>query len=153
MKYHFFWGGPFSNWAPAKFTYKDKQFSNSEQAFMWEKAITFGDDEIAEKILIESNPAVAKSLGRMVKNFSESEWVKVRYQIMVDVNIAKFSQNESLKQVLLNNQNFVEASPEDNIWGIGMDQNTQGVNDPNNWKGLNLLGKALDDVRSTLLTN
>ena len=47
MKYHFFWGGPFSNWAPAKFTYKDKQFSNSEQAFMWEKAITFGDDEIA----------------------------------------------------------------------------------------------------------
>lgn len=42
---------------------------------------------------------------------------------------------------------IVEASPVDNIWGIGLAQDNADANNPNLWKGLNLLGFALMQVR------
>lgn len=46
----FFWGSEFSNWYGCKFVYKGHSFENTEQAFMWEKAIFFDDNDTAEKI-------------------------------------------------------------------------------------------------------
>ena len=46
---------------------------------------------------------------------------------------------------------FVEASPSDGIWGIKMGIKDKGVLDERNWKGQNLLGKALTEVRSKLV--
>lgn len=149
-KYHFFWGGPFSNWCPATFVYKGHKFNNSEQAFMWEKAMCFNDVDTAAEILLSNHPSVAKKLGRTVKNYDDTKWAEVRYQIMIDVNIAKFSQNEELKKELFSHSDFVEASPEDKIWGIGMREGEPGIEDPANWKGTNLLGKALDEVKIIL---
>ena len=37
MKHKFFYGGVFSNWYKCNFVYKNKNFSNTEQAFMYEK--------------------------------------------------------------------------------------------------------------------
>jgi hypothetical protein len=58
-----------------------------------------------------------------------------------------------LKEELLSKSNFVEASPYDCIWGIGMGKSEEGINDPDNWKGLNLLGKVLDEVKYLLNKN
>jgi hypothetical protein len=127
--------------------YKGHNFANSEQAFMWEKATTFGDYETANQILITTAPNKAKALGRKVKNYNEQIWNEKRYKIMYDVCFAKFSQNEDLKNELLNHDNFVEASPYDVVWGIGMGEWEEGIEDPKNWKGLNLLGKVLDDLK------
>lgn len=146
----FFWNGPFSNWYPAKFIYKGIKFENSEQAFMWEKAMHFKDVVISEMILKTPNPADVKKLGRQVIGYDDVEWSKVRYKYMFDVCLQKFSQNQSLKLELLNKSNFVEASPYDRIWGIGMMEGDFGIENPNNWKGLNLLGKVLDEVRSSI---
>ena len=44
---------------------------------------------------------------------------------------------------------FVEASPLDGIWGIKCDEAT-AKDDESNWNGLNLLGKALNEVRGIL---
>jgi predicted NAD-dependent protein-ADP-ribosyltransferase YbiA (DUF1768 family) len=41
----------------------------------------------------------------------------------------------------------VEASPYDKRWGIGMAAGDHGIEDPVNWKGDNLLGKAITQVR------
>ena len=98
-KYVFFWGSEFSNWFECDFTYKLHKFRNSEQAFMWEKAIYFGDTETAEKILVTPSPNQNKKLGRKVKNFNAEEWLRVGYDIMVAVNMAKFEQNEKLRQI------------------------------------------------------
>ena len=38
----------------------------------------------------------------------------------------------------------------DRIWGIGLAANDEKVNDPNLWRGLNLLGFALMRVRESL---
>jgi hypothetical protein len=67
-------------------------------------------------------------------------------------NYAKFSQNDDLGDELLitGNKILVEASPYDTIWGIGMAEGEPGINDPANWKGLNLLGWSIMLVRKEL---
>ena len=99
-KYVFFWGSEFSNWFDCKFTYKNLNFYNSEQAFMWEKAIYCGDTETAALILKTPSPSQSKKLGRNVKNFKEDVWLREGYVIMIAVNMAKFSQNSKLKAIL-----------------------------------------------------
>jgi len=152
-EYVFFWGSEFSNWFSCEFQYKDQVFTNSEQAFMWEKAMFFGDEDIAAKILkFNSNPRKSKELGRQVKNFNADQWMTQGYHVMIDVNLAKFEQNPCLKEILLStgNKTIVEASPYDSLWGIGMMWDNEDCLDESKWKGLNLLGKALMDVRKML---
>lgn len=151
----FFWGSEFSNWfecRPNNIKYKGLTFFNSEQAFMWEKAIFFGDMESAEKILKDPDPARCKAIGRRIENFNAEEWAKVSYEIMVAVNYAKYSQNPRLKRTLLSTENktIVEASPYDKIWGIGLHWEDDACLDEKNWDGQNLLGKALMEVREKL---
>ena len=38
----------------------------------------------------------------------------------------------------------------DTIWGIGLAQDSEKIYNPNTWKGLNLLGFALMEVRDRL---
>ena len=66
--------------------------------------------------------------------------------------IHKFSQDEDLKAYLLttNNRILVEASPPDGIWGIGLAQNDERAMHPPQWKGRNLLGFGLMEVRKEL---
>ena len=160
-KHIFFWGEFPSNWHPCHFTVKhdgkELEFFNSEQYFMWMKAITFNDEETAEKILKKGkSPKTAKALGREVKNYDNAVWDSVRYGIMVDANYYKYTQNEELKKLLLNpeldGKHYVEASPYDRIWGIGCDEAT-ALDDESNWNGQNLLGKALDEVRDKIKAN
>jgi ribA/ribD-fused uncharacterized protein len=148
----FFWNSELSNWYPAKFRYKGITFANSEQAFMWEKAMFFGDMNAAQLIYKETRPNVAKAIGRKVKGFDAEKWLTASYKIMVDVVYAKFSQNSNLKDVLLStgDKTIVEASPYDTIWGIGMHWEDDRVLDEKNWRGQNLLGKALMEVREKL---
>jgi ribA/ribD-fused uncharacterized protein len=133
---------------------KELEFFNSEQYFMYEKAVVFGDEVTAMRILFEGkDPKKAKTLGRQVKNYDDKIWEKVRYQIMVYANMHKYLQNKELRDMLLNEEfdgkKFVEASPFDGIWGIKCDEAT-AKDDESNWNGLNLLGKALDEVRNIL---
>lgn len=105
-KHIFFWGEFPSNWYKCHFTVKhdgkELEFFNSEQYFMWMKAITFCDDETAEKILKKGhNPKTAKALGREVKNYDDKKWDEIRYEVMVDANRYKYSQSEELKELLL----------------------------------------------------
>ena len=148
----YFWGSELSNWYMCKFEYKGHIFYNSEQAFMWEKALYFNDESTAKKILQESDPRKNKKLGREVNNFDSNEWSKVCFDIMVNVNLSKFSSSLILKNLLIETyqKTIVEASPLDNIWGIGLHWENDLVLDEKNWKGQNLLGKALMEVRKQL---
>ena len=163
-KHVLFWGEWPSNWYPAEFDVEvlingekqTKHFFNSEQYFMYMKAIVFGDYDTAEKILKTKDPKKAKALGREVKNYDDKVWNEMRYKIMVDANKAKFGQNKELADLLTSEEfkgkGFVEASPVDGIWGIRMSEDDPLADDETNWRGTNLLGKALDETRDWLLT-
>lgn len=150
-KYVLFWGSELSNWYDCKLTYNGMHFFNSEQAFMWKKAVTFDDTESAIKIAHTASPSEAKKLGRKVKNFDAQKWSEVSYQIMVEVNFAKYQQNPRLKATLLStgDKTIVEASPYDVIWGIGLHWEDDRCLDESQWRGQNLLGKALMEVRES----
>ncbi len=149
----YFWRGEFSNWYPCIFRYEDHTFYNSEQAFMWVKAKFFDDDEIAKQLLVETNPQYAKALGRKVKNFNDEMWAVASFPAMIAVNYAKWSSSHFMMDTILstNPKILVEASPYDKIWGVGLRQDDDLILDKNNWKGMNLLGKALMNVRKEIM--
>lgn len=151
-KYVFFWGGIYSQWYKAKMTIDNVAYNCCEQYMMHQKALMFKDKEIADRILKVSDPKHQKELGRQVRGFRADVWDKMKLDIVIKGNYAKFSQNRDLRRQMLSvdNRQFVEASPKDTIWGIGMHENDPGVENPANWKGENLLGIALTKTRDLL---
>lgn len=137
---------------PAPFVVDGHRFASAEHFMMAEKARLFGDFEILDKIIHAPNPGAAKAFGREVRGFKQDIWDDNRFEIVVAANMAKFSQNESLKAFLLstNERVLVEASPVDKIWGIGLAEEAENIENPLTWKGLNLLGFALMEVRTQL---
>jgi ribA/ribD-fused uncharacterized protein len=151
-KHVFFWNGIYSQWHKAPMTIEKIEYNSCEQYMMHQKALLFGDEEIAELIMQEKNPREQKKYGRMIKGFDKATWDKNCLAIVYEGNLAKFKQNPELRYEMLNTGNriFVEASPLDNIWGIGLDENAEGIDDPSYWLGLNLLGQALTLVKNQL---
>lgn len=160
MEKLFFWGHTehggnvtkacLSNFYPCEFKFNDKMFNFSEQCFMYQKALLFNDFGVAEQILDETDVRKIKALGRKVKNFNNELWDKHKEDFMFNACYAKFSQNNELKDFLLStgNREIVEASPVDNIWGIGFSSDN-AMENINKW-GQNLLGKILMKVREVL---
>ena len=152
-KYVFFWGGPFSNFAPVKggIEFDGFRFPTSEHVFMYIKAKTFKDDEIAEQIKNAPDPKTAKNLGRKVRGFNDKVWEQRRVNAMKTSVQHKFDASPEFRNELLKekyrNKTFVEASPYDCIWGIGVSENDPNANDERKWRGLNLLGNILTKLR------
>ena len=158
-KYAFFYTEWPSNFYKTSFMWyafgERNQFYTSEQAFMWAKAKYFGDEQKVAEILITKEPMKCKQLGRLVRNYNDKEWSLVRYSFMHDVNYAKYTQDRTLQLKLLDQQfdrkTFVEASPTDCVWGIGLAQSDPLIEDEKNWHGQNLLGKVLTQVRAEII--
>ena len=147
--YLFFWGSWPSQWEPSAFLVNGVPYNCAEQFMMAEKAKLFGDEEVRTKILASPYPKAQKEFGRKVRGFDKPRWDEAAYKIVVEGNIHKYLQNDRLCKLLLaTTEEFVEASPEDPIWGIGMAVNEPGIEDPKNWKGTNLLGKAITEART-----
>jgi ribA/ribD-fused uncharacterized protein len=113
----------------------------------------FGDAEMALEILAADHPKQQKALGRKVANFDDARWKAQRLDIVRAGNRAKFTQNAELKAQLLATcgTTLVEASPYDRIWGIGLSAKDPRALDPTQWRGQNLLGKILTEVRDELI--
>jgi ribA/ribD-fused uncharacterized protein len=154
--YTFFFGeaSPFSQFHRCVFSAAELTFMCAEQYMMHGKAILFGDREIAEQILVATQPKAQKALGRKVRNFDDVIWKKNRESIVLAGNRLKFTQNADLKTALLATRGttLVEASPRDRIWGIGMGANDPRAQNEATWRGQNLLGKILTMLREELIT-
>lgn len=151
-KFVFFWNGIYSQWYGAPFTIDGIIFNTCEQYMMYKKAMLFGDEDIANKILLSSQPYEQKYLGKLVKGFDRTIWDQHCFSIVYEANLAKFSQNNELKEELLatGDRVIVEASPHDFIWGIKMGDTDNNIESPEQWKGLNLLGFTIMTVRNQL---
>lgn len=144
---------PFSQWYRCSFVSDGVTFGCAEQYMMYGKAKLFGDEEIGRQILEADHPRTHKALGRKVKSFDPAVWERERMRIVKEGNRAKFSQNADLLATLLATKGttLVEASPYDKIWGIGLSASDARAQDPKQWKGKNLLGIVLTELRDELL--
>ena len=154
MSYTFFWlnneeNGEFSNWYECPFVIDDFKYFCVEQYMMAQKAKLFHDAESYTKILRANSPSGCKRQGQMVMPFNQKTWDGVKYEIVKTGNRAKYEQNPDLKERLLSTGNSIiaEASPKDNIWGIGLDAKTASRTERSLWPGENLLGKILMELR------
>lgn len=143
-----------SQWFPADFEIDGINYPTTEHFMMAEKTRLFNDQDMLKNILECKTPKEAKALGRKVQNFETAAWQKHCTDIVVKANLAKFSDNPGFADWLVATtpKVLVEASMWDRIWGIGMVASAPGAQDPKRWKGRNLLGFALMEVRDLLAT-
>ena len=153
-KFTFFWksDSPFSQWYPAVFVIDGVRFNSAEQYMMYRKAMLFGDEEMAQRILSAPSPQTQKALGKNVRHFVESVWEENSREIVYTGNYAKFMQNADLKKALLATAGttLVEASPYDRIWGVGLAADDPRIRDRKKWRGKNRLGEILTKLREDL---
>jgi ribA/ribD-fused uncharacterized protein len=148
-----FWGGWPSNWEPSVFLLNGQQYNCVEQWMMAEKARTFGDEEVRAKILASPYPRAQKEFGRKVRNYDDAKWAETRYPIVLAGTMEKYRQNPKLREFLLATADtdiFVEASPHDKIWGIGLSLADPRAWNKATWLGQNLLGQAITEARTEL---
>ncbi len=95
----------------------------------------------------------AKKLGRGVQNYDEDFWNHRREKIVLFGAREKFKQNADLKEILINTGDslMIEAAPRDLIWGIGLSESEAKNTHPEQWPGMNLLGKILDKLKSEFM--
>lgn len=151
-QFHFFYGGPFSQWYRSNFEIDGVTYNCAEQYMMAMKATVFGDFETLTKIMSAKHPSEQKALGRLVKGFRYEVWDKLAKALVYRANIAKFTADPALKSYILGTGDFelVEASPTDRIWGIGLAEGHPDIEDRSKWQGTNYLGVVLMQVRDTL---
>lgn len=136
--------GCLSNFYKRLFTYDGRIYGNSEAAFQSMKT----DDPKERDKFSSLSPTDAKRLGR--QGFLIPDWEQVKYEVMIDVLMAKFSQNEDLKELLLSTGDALiveETTWHDSCWGYCICPRCK-------YKySKNLLGRALMEVRSKLSGN
>lgn len=154
-KFKLFWGGIYSQWYMANMydPILDMHFNCCEQYMMYCKAKVFGDKEAMDKIMTLKDPKQQKAMGRKVKNFDAATWNAVARDVVVQANVLKFSQNRKLLAEIIKDKDctFVEASPVDKIWGIGLAENDPDALDPTKWQGTNWLGESINVALNRIL--
>jgi ribA/ribD-fused uncharacterized protein len=166
VEYLLFWGhrphpsgalGPscLSQWWPAEFTLDGVRYPTVEHWMMAEKARLFGDERSAAAVVAAPTPKMAKAVGRGVAGFDNERWEPARFDIVVRGNVAKFGQDPALRDYLLGTGEavLVEASPVDDVWGIGLAADDPHARTPAMWRGRNLLGFALMEARQILASD
>ncbi len=143
-----------SQWGPFPFEHQGQTFPTAEHWMMHGKAKLFGDLEMAETILKCRTSWQAKEFGRRVKGFIPSLWEEHASGIVEEGNYHKFRAHPRFAQWLVGTAPAVlaEASPTDEVWGIGLSESDRAAQDPRRWPGRNLLGFALMRVRDRLLS-
>lgn len=152
--YTFFYRDRIAQWHKADMFDPESRytFNTAEQYMMYQKAQLFGDHHMGYKIINSNDPREQKDFGRQVADYNEQIWQTNREKIVYNGNLLKFTQHPYLLADLFNTgeTQLVEASPTDLIWGVGLREDDKLIEDPKNWRGLNLLGKVLTQVRDDI---
>jgi len=156
FSYEKFAEGVFSPWHKQEFRDGDnedaKKYCCVEQYFMEKKALTFGDEETAKKIMSTFDPKIIRELGRKVKNFDEETWSMMDEEMMYWAYFHKCVDTPVGKTLLKTGDKImVYCNPADLNWGAGIDIMDKRTQEPFEWPGENKLGFTIMKVRDALM--
>ena len=143
---------PLSNFHYAKFEVEGQSFTSSEQYLAYKKALLFDSQSVADEILLIDEPKLQKLKVKHLPKFQSETWTDHARTFLKTALSAKFSQNQNLKEHLLatGTTNIGEASTHDILSGIGMSLHNPNALNPQRWRGKNLMGSVLSEVRDEL---
>jgi len=124
----------------------------SEKAIMLCKAAVMGDRATYFKVAGAEEPFEAKRLGKQVEPWDDNLWFETVCSVAYTVVYQKFKQIPACSSILLDTGEslIAEATRADSRWGIGLDKGDERVRRPSEWRGSNVLGWALAEVRAKL---
>lgn len=130
--------GEFSNFAPYPINLAGKRWPTSEHYFQAQK---FKDPAAREKIRKAKTPMIAARMGRDRSTPLRRDWESVKVGVMTEAVLAKFTQHDDLRELLLATGDalLIEHTDNDSYWGDGGDGS-----------GKNMLGQVLMRVRERL---
>lgn len=145
----------FSNHYHCNFMVGETSYNSIEQFLAHRRAIIAGNSDLAHEALTSLDPVDCKRILTTLKTASsENIWLEKRHDILFSGLYAKFTQNNALMKYLLDSENrqLGEAS-RDLTWGVGMSLTDRNILDTKLWKGGNLLGKTLMEVRQDIFSS
>ena len=144
--------GFLSNWYPSPFTVDGVPFTSVEQYLAYEKCLRFGFLQAAARVRNAEDIRIQRKIAGNIPGYVSSVWAGMRQAVLMRGLMAKFSQNETLKQQLLDTGDayLVKCSATDRVWGCGRASDDDRRLDAASWDGTNLLGFALMEVRRML---
>jgi hypothetical protein len=130
--------GELSNFAAYPIKLAGKRWPTSEHYFQAQK---FNDPQLREKIRKAKTPMIAARLGRDRSAPLRRDWESIKVSVMTEAVLAKFTQHEQLRELLLASGDalLIEHTDNDAYWGDGGDGS-----------GKNMLGQVLMRVREQL---
>jgi ribA/ribD-fused uncharacterized protein len=130
--------GCFSNFAAYPIEMGGKTWPTSEHYFQAQKLQNPAHREAIRKT---NSPMEAARMGRDRTKKLRRDWESVKRGVMRDAVLAKFTQHDDLREVLLStgDAKLVEHTANDSFWGDGGDGS-----------GRNMLGQILMEVREKL---
>ena len=104
-------------------------------------------------ILRTTSPKEQKALGRKCRNFDQVIWDTASVPVVVACCVARAEADPDLKNIYLRSgeRTFVEGSPRDTVWGVGILWSRPSIEDPRNWRGANRLGVCHGLARDLIL--
>ena len=144
--------GFLSNWWKSPFVLDGLRFSSAEQYIMYRKCALFGDTDAAKAVMMTDDPALQQKIARQAKGYNDVVWKGMRQAIAMCGLVEKFAQTpDLLKQLKDTGDSYlVECAASDRSWACGISLYDKARMDIANWKGTNILGFALMEVRTML---
>ncbi len=140
----------FLNDTPMKFKINGFTYTSALQYILYQKANLFKDMEMGDKILETDDIGKLKDLSDQISPYDD-RWKSPQEYIRKGIR-EKFLQNPEACKALLDTGNSILAYANrlDTKWGIGLVSEDPRVETPEKWKGRNLLGYTLMQVRSDI---
>ena len=135
---------------PESFTVDRVLFSTVVQYFVYSKAMLSGDRETARKILDEHDPFVLNGFSRVIRDFDELRWNGQKGAVLYRGLAERFREHPEMVPELMatGEETLVYCDPVDGELGIRRWKSDPEAQDPSKWRGQNLLGFTLMELRA-----
>ena len=138
------------------FEYKGVEYPTAYHAIMSLMAHKFGDDDMAEEIRETEDPADIDLTWDKLEGVTHKAWDLQLESLIIKVNRAKFVKDPALGAKLLKTGDArIAAVPPENetdpFQGIGLTEENPDAKKKSKWKGKNIFGLALEQIREELM--
>ncbi len=145
--------GVFSNWYPAGFEFADRKYCCVEQYMMSRKVLLARRFDLNDLIMGTEDPEEIKNYAgpKYFGNYGtiRKVWENTRYDAVKFAVRQKCIQNPEVMSILLGTGDalLAECAGRDTAWGIGINLHDHKWKNAQNWRGDNLLGRILMELR------